>query len=69
MVRFCGCDSAGGRKPLRAMPISTAVSGRPAKRPAYLVLITALLNQYGVTLLPWRDGLKKFFVDQKDEES
>lgn len=56
------------------LPISTADSGRPAKRPGYSVLSTVLLRQYGVTLPPWRDGLKQFFVDrsatdQKEQES
>lgn len=48
----------------RVIPISTAESGRLAIRPAYSVLSTALLQQYGLSLLPWRVGLQRFISDQ-----
>lgn len=53
----------------RVVPISTAESGRLAKRPGYSALSTALLKRYGLELPPWREGLKQFFVDQKEQES
>jgi len=48
----------------RLVPISTAESGRLAVRPSYSVLSTALLRQYGLSLLPWRTGLQCFIADQ-----
>ncbi len=57
IVQEAGCDC-------RLIPISTAESGRLAIRPPYSVLSTALLQQYGLSLLPWRVGLQRFIADQ-----
>ncbi len=48
----------------RVVPFSTAESGQLAIRPTYSVLSTALLQQYGLSLLPWRVGLQRFISDQ-----
>ena len=48
----------------RVVPISTAESGRLAVRPSYSVLSTAFLHQHGLSLPPWREGLRQFLADQ-----
>ncbi len=48
----------------RIVPISTAESTRLARRPPYSALATALLHQYGLSLPPWREGVKQFLADQ-----
>jgi len=48
----------------RVVPISTAESGRLAWRPPYSALSTALLNQNGLSLLPWREGVRQFLMDR-----
>jgi len=51
------------RSPCRVIPISTAASGRLARRPAYSALSTALLRQHGLRLPPWQDGLHRFMAE------
>ena len=46
--------------PCRNIPISTAESGREAKRPPYSVLSSARLNSYGLSLSGWQEALKHF---------
>src|SRR5437588_1258987 len=46
----------------RLIPISTAESGRLAPRPSYSVLSTAFLHQHGLSLPPWREGVKQFLA-------
>jgi dTDP-4-dehydrorhamnose reductase len=48
----------------RVVPISTAESGRLALRPPYSALSTAILHQHGLSLPPWREGVRQFLVDQ-----
>jgi dTDP-4-dehydrorhamnose reductase len=48
----------------RVVPISTAESGRLAWRPPYSVLSTAFLHQHGLSLPPWREGVRQFLADQ-----
>jgi len=48
----------------RVVPISTAESGRLAWRPPYSALSTALLHQHGLSLPPWREGVRQFLMDQ-----
>ena len=48
----------------RVVPISTAESGRLAVRPSYSVLSTAFLHQHGLSLPPWREGVRQFLADQ-----
>ena len=48
----------------RLIPISTAESGRLAPRPSYSVLSTAFLHQHGLSLPPWREGVKQFLAEQ-----
>ena len=48
----------------RVVPISTAESGRLALRPSYSALSTALLHQHGLSLPPWREGVRQFLADQ-----
>jgi dTDP-4-dehydrorhamnose reductase len=50
--------------PTRAVAISTDRAGRLAARPRYSVLSTGLLRENGLTLPPWRDGLKRFMADR-----
>jgi len=47
----------------RVVPISTAESGRLARRPPYSALSTAFLHQHGLSLPPWREGVRQFLVD------
>jgi len=48
----------------RVMPISTAESGRLALRPPYSALSTAFLHQHGLSLPPWREGVRQFLMDR-----
>src|SRR5437867_11117136 len=48
----------------RVVPISTAESGRLAWRPPYTALSTAFLRQHGLTLPPWREGVRQFLMDR-----
>src|SRR5437867_32277 len=48
----------------RVVPISTAESGRLALRPHYSALSTAFLHQHGLSLPPWREGVRQFLVDR-----
>jgi len=59
----CAITQEAGSK-CRVIPISMAESGRLAVRPSYSVLSTALLRQYGLSLLPWREGVKQFLADR-----
>src|SRR5437867_1247984 len=47
----------------RVVPISTAESGRLALRPSYSALTTASLHQHGLSLPPWREGVRQFLAD------
>ena len=47
----------------RVVPISTAESGRLALRPPYSALSTAFLHQHGLSLPPWREGVRQFLAD------
>jgi dTDP-4-dehydrorhamnose reductase len=47
----------------RVVPISTAESGRLAWRPPYSALSTAFLHQRGLSLPPWREGVRQFLAD------
>jgi dTDP-4-dehydrorhamnose reductase len=47
----------------RVVPISTAESGRLALRPPYSALSTVLLHQHGLSLPPWREGVRQFLAD------
>jgi dTDP-4-dehydrorhamnose reductase len=48
----------------RVVPISTAESGRLALRPPYSALSTAFLHQHGLSLPPWREGVRQFLMDR-----
>jgi dTDP-4-dehydrorhamnose reductase len=48
----------------RVVPISTAEAGRLAWRPPYSALSTAILHQHGLSLPPWREGVKQFLMDR-----
>jgi dTDP-4-dehydrorhamnose reductase len=48
----------------RVVPISTAEYGRLALRPPYSALSTALLHQHGLSLPPWREGVRQFLADR-----
>jgi len=48
----------------RVVPISTAESGRLARRPPYTALSTAFLHQHGLNLPPWREGVRQFLADR-----
>ena len=47
----------------RVAPISTVESGRLAWRPPYSALSTAFLHQHGLSLPPWREGVRQFLAD------
>jgi dTDP-4-dehydrorhamnose reductase len=47
----------------RVVPISTTESGRLAWRPPYSALSTAFLHQHGLSLPPWREGVRQFLAD------
>jgi dTDP-4-dehydrorhamnose reductase len=47
----------------RVVPISTAESGRLALRPPYTALSAAFLHQHGLSLPPWREGVRQFLAD------
>src|SRR2546427_10429207 len=53
----------------RVVPISTAESGRLALRPPYSALSTAFLHQHGLSLPPWREGVRQFLADHRLEPS
>jgi dTDP-4-dehydrorhamnose reductase len=48
----------------RVVPISTAESDRLALRPPYSALSTAFLHQHGLSLPPWREGVRQFLMDR-----
>src|SRR5438105_8703598 len=48
----------------RLIPISAAEAGRLAPRPSYSVRSTAFFHQHGLSLPPWREGVKQFLADQ-----
>ena len=48
----------------RVVPISSAESRRLALRPPYSALSTAFLHQHGLSLPPWREGVRQFLADQ-----
>src|SRR3989454_3851211 len=48
----------------RVVPISTAEAGRLALRPPYSALSADLLHQHGLSLPPWREGVRQVLVDQ-----
>src|SRR5881296_2241842 len=50
----------------RVVPISTAESGRLALRPSYSALSTTFLRQHGLSLPPWREGIKQFLADHHE---
>ena len=59
----CAITQEAGSK-CRVIPISTSESGRLAVRPSYSVLSTELLRHYGLSLTPWREGVRQFLADQ-----
>src|SRR3989449_5348781 len=48
----------------RGVPISTAESGRLALRPPYSALSSDFLHQHGLSLAPWRGGVRQFLADR-----
>ncbi len=48
----------------QVVPISTAESGRLALRPPYSALSTAFLHQHGLSLPPWREGVRQLLKDR-----
>jgi dTDP-4-dehydrorhamnose reductase len=52
-----------GRESIRVLPITTAETGRAARRPAYSVLCPASLNSYGIVLRPWQEATKAYLDD------
>src|SRR3989441_1070174 len=48
----------------RVVPILTGEAGLPALRPPHLALLTASLHQHGLSLPPWREGVRQFLMDR-----
>src|SRR5437879_7075531 len=53
----------------RLAPLWLAGSGRLARRPPYSALSTAFLHQHGLSLPPWREGVRQFLADNRMEPS
>ena len=47
-------------------PVSSQQMARPAPRPAYSVLSSRSLQQYGVTLPTWQDALTRYLQERKN---
>lgn len=52
-----------GRASIPVLPVSTAQSDRPARRPHYSVLSPASLHAYGLRLRPWQAALQAFLQE------
>ena len=46
-------------------PVSSQQMARPAPRPAYSVLSSKSLQQYGITLPTWQDALQRYLQERK----
>jgi dTDP-4-dehydrorhamnose reductase len=55
-------DSAGLKTQVR--PTTSDKFARPAKRPAYSVLSSASLEQYGIVVPPWEDALQRYVAER-----
>jgi dTDP-4-dehydrorhamnose reductase len=47
-------------------PVSSQQMARPAPRPAYSVLSSKSLRQYGLTLPTWQDALRRYLQERKN---
>jgi dTDP-4-dehydrorhamnose reductase len=56
---------SGRKTPL--VPISTAETRRPARRPPYSVLSLTSLKQYGITLRSWQDALEAYLGELRQK--
>lgn len=46
-------------------PVNSQQMARPAPRPAYSVLSTKSLQQYGIAMPPWQDALERYLRERK----
>jgi dTDP-4-dehydrorhamnose reductase len=46
-------------------PVSSQQMARPAARPAYSVLSTKSLQQYGIAMPTWQDALQRYLQERK----
>jgi len=51
--------------PTQVRPVSSQQMARPAPRPAYSVLSSKSLQQYGITLPTWQDALQRYLQERK----
>ena len=56
-----------GRASVPVLPIATAQSARPARRPNFSVLSPASLHAYGIRLRPWQQALQAFLQERHAE--
>lgn len=56
----------GAGLPTEVRPVSSQQMARPAPRPAYSVLSSRSLQQYGVSLPSWQDALLRYLQERKN---
>ena len=55
----------GGGLTTEVRPVSSQQMARPAPRPAYSVLSSKSLQQYGITVPTWQDALRRYLQERK----
>ena len=55
----------GGGLTTEVRPVSSQQMARPAPRPAYSVLSSKSLQQYGITMPTWQDALQRYLQERK----
>jgi dTDP-4-dehydrorhamnose reductase len=56
----------GGGLTTEVRPASSQQMARPAPRPAYSVLSSRSLRQYGITVPTWQDALRRYLQERKN---
>jgi len=56
----------GGGLTTEVRPVSSQQMARPAPRPAYSVLSSKSLQQYGITMPTWQDALQRYLQERKN---
>jgi dTDP-4-dehydrorhamnose reductase len=55
----------GGGLATEVRPVSSQQMARPAPRPAYSVLSSKSLQQYGITVPTWQDALRRYLQERR----